>query len=144
MDSREENIIKFKGIGEESISKFQGIIEKMADIKIHYASPEEFDKLEHAHKFMSGGIEMALILPPDQEEDLYEEHKQQLENLRIFLEKTEEKLLNENFIKKAPKDIIDKEYKKWWDCIAKINFMSNLYLDDIQKKIDKIKRHEGL
>jgi len=129
---------------EESIIKFQDIIEKMADVKIHYATPEEFDKLEHAHKFMSNGIEMALILPPDQEEDLYDEHKEQLENLKMFLEKTEEKLSNENFIKRAPKDIVDKEYKKFWDCMEKITFTQNLCLDDLQKRINKLKKDETL
>ncbi len=123
------------------------MIEKFCNCKIIYCTEEEYDALPTANtiKFQSGGRSMAVI--HDKREDIeenfwekYNEKKKELESLRDFLEKTEARLDNESFIKKAPKDIIDKEYKKWWDCMNKITFTANRCLDDIQDRIDLLKQ----
>jgi len=124
----------------EAVMKFQEIIEKFTDTKIYYATPEQFDKIDSGFKHIVGGIELAIIHKGEKYIDRYEEHKKDLEPLKKFLETTEAKLSNENFIKKAPKDIIDKEWKKWEDCMDRIFFTMNLCLDDLQKRIDELKQ----
>lgn len=133
--------------------KWYPIIEKLCNAEITEISREDFENLpaHRAEKFKIGDTECAIMIP-ESKKDIYEYYnelsekqkslKEELESLRSFLEKTEKRLENEDFIKKAPKDVTDKEYKKWWDCISKINFTMSKSLSIIEEQINILKQIE--
>jgi len=130
----------------ESIDVFKEVIEKLCNCKINYCTKEEYDSFPPEFKKKVGDLEIVILFPNNNDVDnfweKYEELKNELESLKNFLEKTESKL-SDNFITKAPKEIVDKDFKKWCDTISKMNFTLSVMISMLSKRADLIEKQEN-
>lgn len=122
------------------------LIEKLCNAKISFCTEDQFNALpaNAIKQRTKHGTEYAIMVPQTVTiEDIWERYyklKEELESHRSFLEKTESRLNNESFIGKAPKDIIEKEYKKWWDCTEKINFTLSEMINQMETITNILKK----